>query len=437
MSRKFVPPLSDSPMGSNDDFDFYQYSKVEQSNDLGAYNNAGNNRVVYDYSSSDDEYMAPNSMELVGREAPTSKIPTTQTEAPNLKNNIDDSVKYKYRLRIFLAVSIVSAVVVMCIEAYMYVTINVNRKDFFSDLKYSELSIYLALFIFASVYQIAITIIGLHTKNIMLLLMLCIFYMCMLVYTGIQYKEITHEKLVKSLMSWLKAVVITNIMAVCILGVTLLIQSILVLYLQSSVKWFRFKKIGASFEIKRLYTMFQIHRSLLVFDLFFFLGFTVQFIVIMVGNKNSVEFILTCSVLPLTILVLLASDYAATREFLWLSILTLLCFFGGAVYVLFKTIRLFTKYTSAYNITIGKPGAYFPGRTSLVSFAVITLLFLLCTITLEILVMCNYKKGLLPFVNTYYSKLPRAGRTVHRASTDGILDDEPEKSRDNESMLID
>lgn len=427
MSRTFVPPLSDSPMGSQDNF--YQYTKVNERENLTS--NLDNSRGVYDWSS-DDEYLGPNSIV----EAPSLESKSLQ-DVHKINKNTEDSVKYKFGLRIFLTVSVLSSVIVMCIEAYMYVTININRHDFRSDLKYSELSIYLALFIFASIYQIAITIIGLHTKNMMLLLMLCVFYLCMLVYTGIQYREISLEKIGKDLVLWPRAVSATNIVAICILGVTLLIQGILIMYLQSSVKWFRFKKIGASFEIRRLYTVFQIHRSLLVFDFFFFLGFTVQFIVIMVGDKGSVEFILTCSILPLTLVVLFASDYAATREFLWLSILTLLCLVGGAVYVLFKTIRLFTKYTSAYNLSIGEPGSYFPGRTSLVSFVITTLLFLLCTIVSEILVMCNYRKGLLPFVNTYYSKLPRAGRTIHHSSTDGILDDELEKTGDNESMLID
>lgn len=414
-------------MGSQDNF--YKYLRVKETENITG--DLDNSRGVYDWSS-DDEHL--DSAFTV--EAPTLE-PSSPQDAHKINKNTEDSIKYKFRLRIFLTVSILSAVIVMCIEAYMYVTINVNRHDFRSDLKYSELSIFLALFIFASVYQIAITIIGLHTKNMMLLLMLCVFYCCMLVYTGIQYKEISLNKIGRDLLRWARAVSITNIVAICILGVTLLIQGILLMFLQSSVQWFRFKKIGASFEIKRLYTVFQIHRSLLVFDFFFFLGFTVQFIVIMVGDKSSVEFILTCSVLPLTLLVLFASDYAATREFLWLSILTLLCIIGGAVYVLFKTIRLFTKYTSAYNLTIGQPGSYFPGRTSLVSFSITTLLFLLCTIAAEIVVMCNYGKGLLPFVNAYYHKLPRAGRTIHYSCTHAILDDDPEGTADNESMLID
>ncbi|SGZ56907.1 CIC11C00000005848 [Sungouiella intermedia] len=430
MSRQFVPPLSTTPMGSEEDF--YQYSHVHERESLAI--NAGPGRVVYDYSSSDDEYHADNIQQSVDPEYHTPVSPFTDT--PKLKSATDDTRKYKSLLHIFLAVSILSAVIVMCIEAYMYVTINVNRDDFESDMKYSEISIYLALFIFASVYQIVITIIGLRTKNMMLLSMLCVFYVCMLVYTGLQYKEISHDSVIKGHSNWPHAVSITNIVAICVLGVTLVIQGVLVLFLKSSVKWFRFKKIGASFEIKRLYTIFQIHRSLLVFDLFFFLGFTVQFLVIMVGDKLSVEFILTCCVLPLTILVLFFCDYAATREYLWLSVVTLLCLVGGAVYVLFKTIRLFTKYTSAYNLSIGNPGSYFPGRTSLVSFAIITLIFLVFTIVLEIVVVCNYNKGLLPFVNTYYSRLPGADKHSHQSRPAETLIDEPEKSSDA-SMLID
>lgn len=307
--------------------------------------------------------------------------------------------KYKYGLRIFLLVSVVSAFVVLALEAFMFGVITKHRYEFYEDRKFAEMSIYLALFIFAAIYQVAITFIGLYSNNMLLLSMLCFFYAVMLVYTGIQYLEMSDGFYIADSKTWMRASHATNIATICVLAATLVIQVLLIYFqLWNGVRWYRFKKIGASFEIKRLYSFFQVHRSLLIFDFFFFLGFTVQFLVIMVKDKRSVEFILTCCMLPLTILVLYASDLAATKEWLLLTIATICCFIGGCVYVLFKIIRLYTKYTSAYRLAVA-PGGYFPGRSSLVAFGVITLVFLFSTLVMEGFMIYGYNKGLLPLVD--------------------------------------
>lgn len=338
----------------------------------------------------------------------------------------EEDKRYIFGSRVSLAISIISALLVVGLEGFMYGVINVHRHEFPSDSRYMEMSIFLALFIFAGVYQVVVTIIAQHTKNMLLFSLLCLFYATMVVYTGIQYDEMASNLNMMDSAAWRAAAKGTNIAAIGVLGITFVLQVVMIYFvLNRSVQWFKFKKIGASIAIKRMYTVFQIHRSLLIFDFFFFLGFTVQFIVIMVSDKTSKEFILTCCMLPLTLVVLFLADFAATRELLWLSVVTLCCLCGGVVYVLFKTIRLFTKYTSAYNVDLER-GAYFPGRTSMVMFAAITLFFLLVTMAFEAWLVWNYNNGLLLSVNTYYSRLPLSGQKL----------DENEKT-DAESVLID
>lgn len=326
----------------------------------------------------------------------------------------------------FLITALVSAVLVTALEATIFGLINLHRGNFDADNRYLEMSIFLALFIFAGVYQIAIVVIALRGQNMLLLASLCLFYACMLIYTGIQYYEFSSHIDLPLTNPWQNASRGINIAVICVLAVTLVLQVFIVFFaLRKNLKWFNFKKTGASFEIKRLYSIFQFHRCLLVFDFFFFLGFTVQFIVIMVSNKRSTEFILTCCMLPLTILVLIASDIAMCHEVMYLSVITMLFFTAGAVYVFFKMIRLFTKYTSAYDAAV-VPGHYFPGRTSLMCFGCITLLFLFATIIMEGVAMQGYNRGLLPFVDSNYAFLSRKTET------------EPlEEKEDDESMFID
>lgn len=333
-----------------------------------------------------------------------NQVPDTPVTADPHSKELDN--RYRRASHLFLAISVFSALLILVFECYIYAVINIHKKKFNSKERYAEILIYLSLFIFAAFYQVLLTIIGLKTKNMLLLAMLCIFYGCMLIYTGIQFEEVGFSISNGLSPSWQQSTRGTNIATIVVIALTLVSQVYMIFgVLRKNVKWFRYKKIGGDLHIKKMYTIFQIHRALLIFDFFFFIGFTVQFIVIMIANKKSLEFILTVCVLPLTILVLFASDFATTREIKLLTICTISLFLMSCAYVLFKIIRLYTKYSSAYNIGV-TPGSYFPGRKSLVTFGIITLILLLLTVTIECIMLKNYNHGLLPLVSTYYSKMP-------------------------------
>lgn len=308
--------------------------------------------------------------------------------------------------RVFMAISIVSALLLLAFEIYIYAVINLHKDKLGSNPRYTELSTFLALFIFASVFQMLLSYIGLRSKNLLLLTMLCVFYCCMLVYTGIQYQEIS--RFVNEVLhgAWKRATKGVNITAIAVIGITLVVQTYMIFgLLRKHVQWIRYKKIGANLKTRQLYLVYQIHRSLLMLDFFFFLGFTVQFIVIMVQDKSSVEFILTVIVLPITILLLIFCDFAITRELAWAAVVAIVILACGCAYVLFKTIRLYTKYTSAYHLGF-KPGSYFPGRKSLVTFGVLTLVLLFATMTLELYLICNFHSGLKNVLIDSYLRIP-------------------------------
>lgn len=118
------------------------------------------------------------------------------------------------------------------------------------------------------------------------------------------------------------------------------------------------------------------------FDFFFFLGFTVQFVVV-VGGYGKVEYYLTIAAIPITVLILLAAAYLVRHEnkLGTLGIITL--YFGGLAYFIFKLFRIYQHAQQ-----------YMPVRKSLTAFAVLAILLIICTIVNAFYCMNNYGAGL-------------------------------------------
>ena len=76
----------------------------------------------------------------------------------------------------------------------------------------------------------------------------------------------------------------------------------------SSLSCLRISFLGYSAD-----TCLQIYIALLKFDFFFFLAFTVQFLVV-VRNTADIEFYLTIAAIPITIIILLAAAWFTQKE---------------------------------------------------------------------------------------------------------------------------
>lgn len=82
----------------------------------------------------------------------------------------------------------------------------------------------------------------------------------------------------------------------------------------------------------------QIFLCLVKFDLFFWVGFSVQFIFIILQQHNA-EFYLTCAALPLSMIVLVEGHLAARHENKAMMLSFMAGCGGAMVYFVYKVSR--------------------------------------------------------------------------------------------------
>ncbi len=99
--------------------------------------------------------------------------------------------------------------------------------------------------------------------------------------------------------------------------------------------WKVYKFLGADRRIKTMYAHYQIFLCLIKFDLFFWMGFSVQFIWLVL-NKQDAEFYLTYAALPLSIIVLIEGHLAARYENKWMMLTFMAGCVAALVYFVYK-----------------------------------------------------------------------------------------------------
>jgi len=180
---------------------------------------------------------------------------------------------------------------------------------------------YLSLLIFGFVYQLVLVYDALNKKNTIQIIGICAYNVAILVYTAIQLGQI--KDAVATLVSlnhirqdhiffWNQVrPYLVAVPCVIALGTALLFLISWKLY--EEFAWTIYKQISADLRLKRRYLVYQIYIALLKFDFFLFLGFEVQFLVIVI-HTNDIEFILTCVSVPIIILLLLLAGYSTRKE---------------------------------------------------------------------------------------------------------------------------
>lgn len=121
--------------------------------------------------------------------------------------------------------------------------------------------------------------------------------------------------------------------------------------------WKVYKFLGADRRIKQMYATYQVYECLVKFDVFFWAGFSVQFIWLVL-ETNDFEYYMTCAALPLSIVLLVEGHLAARHENKWMMATFMSGCIGALIYFIYKVCSIFSFWVLlvSYAYTVAHQG---------------------------------------------------------------------------------
>ncbi|KAH7390986.1 hypothetical protein DE146DRAFT_151291 [Phaeosphaeria sp. MPI-PUGE-AT-0046c] len=299
----------------------------------------------------------------------------------------------------FMVTAVIQVIIALALESYVFGKFQASVDWDKAEDEHSEtrtIPTYLAVFMFGYLYQLWLVWDALRLKNTIQVIGLVIYNIGIAIYAAIQFDQIRDaaDKLRKNGYVgpefWLD--VRPMLIALpCLMALATALFAFIAWKLYDEFAWTIYKHISADLRLKRRYLTYQIYIALLKFDFFFFLAFTVQFLVV-VENTKPVELGLTAAALVITFFLLFFAAWWVRRESFAGMIVIIIVYFIAMGYFLFKLIRM-------YIAPDGRQADYEPARKSLTAFAVLTILLLIFTIIVACVCTHNFNKGLKPHVN--------------------------------------
>ncbi|KAJ5827250.1 hypothetical protein N7447_004013 [Penicillium robsamsonii] len=295
--------------------------------------------------------------------------------------------------RLFAATVITETVLTVAIESWILMSLWDDLDDDKKADGPMRLQSFLGLYIFALIYELALSYDALRRKNTIQLVGVCICNLGLLTYGILQIQEI------KDTISSLTGETLSDhlgdlyhieiILVPVFLGIGTVCMSFFTWKLRAEFSWSIYKNISADLQMKRRYFTFQVYIALLKFDFFFVFGSQLQ-ILLVVFQTADLDFILNAALIPLTIGTLVLSAQFCKRE--KTKSLILMMFFMLIIMGCFGL--------TLYRIHAPTESADFSSvRVSLTLFAALSFLLMVLTIVNAVVCMLNFNKGLKIHIN--------------------------------------
>nr|KAJ3421225.1 hypothetical protein HK105_004176 [Polyrhizophydium stewartii] len=236
--------------------------------------------------------------------------------------------------------------------------------------------VYLVIFILAQIFQIVLCWDALAKQNTMQIGAFVAFNFAILCYSGFQYAQLIRIAGSDAGLS------VPLIVIPVIIAIFEILFGFLASKLYVEFGWSIFKRIGADPLMRNMYRTYQIFVLLIKIDVFFVLGFGLQFLVLVISSKDP-EFAITIAAIPVMLAVLAFAVYGMKKE----DKLIVMGFLFGLVlamgYFSFKIFRIFTR-----------PEQYSDTKYYLTFFAALSLTMVIATFVTAVMCILNFGKGL-------------------------------------------
>ncbi|KAH9821227.1 hypothetical protein DFH28DRAFT_951869 [Melampsora americana] len=291
----------------------------------------------------------------------------------------------------FLAVLIIQSIAIISILGS---TVSKIKKEIqTSTPQLTSVSTYLVIFIIANVFSIIMTFDSLFNKNVVQLISLCLFNVLMSAYGAVLPRQIKRaltnpggavswngaregtscnmyvscygvQYLYGDIQGWIIAIPVITGVCSCLLGY-------LTWLIYKEFGWDIFKQIGADLRLKRIIQQKYVFYMLQKFNLFFFIGFSLQFLILS-GAMSSLEKAFTICIL---------AGIAVSHEIKWMISVYAVVWVAAMSLFVFKLVRIYQEpvYASAVR--------------SLTLFSVLSILSLFATGIMVGLCYQNFGRG--------------------------------------------
>ncbi|KAF7339832.1 UPF0658 Golgi apparatus membrane protein [Mycena venus] len=304
--------------------------------------------------------------------------------------------------RLYVLTVLIETTIDLIIEGELLLQIHKNAGT--GNFAEHQMPVYLSIFALAHVFQFVMAVDAVYARNTLQFIALTIFNALFLAYAVIQIGEIRDLNI--SSTGTIPINVLTTIIPI-VIAIAEVAYIALGWKIYDEFGWKVYKFLGADRRIKKMYASYQIYECLVKFDVFFWVGFSVQFIwlVLLVHDW---EYYVTCAALPLS-LVLLIEGHLAARHENKMMMLTFISGCGGAmIYFVYKLVKVLRyRNTTDFNLV----------WKTLTIFSVIAIILLVVTFVYSIMVLQNFGRGLKDSLMKKSMSHSRDGSQRHRAAS--------------------